>query len=153
MIDIQQGGKYYSTTNMFGMYSGMLKESGLNGNREAGVILPGVREDGTPNNIKLDAPTWGAMYYDVVDALNVFDASYIKLRDITIGYELPKSIIGNTLEGVRISAFARNLFAWNLSNKGIDPENVSTGSGNIQGIEGGNLPSTRMYGFNINFKF
>ncbi|BBQ07838.1 SusC/RagA family TonB-linked outer membrane protein [Elizabethkingia anophelis] len=153
LIDIQQGGKYYSTTNMFGMYSGMLKESGLNGNREAGVILPGVREDGTPNNIKLDAPTWGAMYYDVVDALNVFDASYIKLRDITIGYELPKSIIGNTLEGVRISAFARNLFAWNLSNKGIDPENVSTGSGNIQGIEGGNLPSTRMYGFNINFKF
>lgn len=109
LIDIQQGGKYYSTTNMFGMYSGMLKESGLNGNREAGVILPGVREDGTPNNIKLDAPTWGAMYYDVVDALNVFDASYIKLRDITIGYELPKSIIGNTLEGVRISAFARNL--------------------------------------------
>ncbi|MCT4011027.1 SusC/RagA family TonB-linked outer membrane protein [Elizabethkingia anophelis] len=153
LIDIQQGGKYYSTTNMFGMYSGMLKESGLNGNREAGIILPGVREDGTPNNIKLDAPTWGAMYYDVVDALNVFDASYIKLRDITIGYELPKSIIGNTLEGVRISAFARNLFAWNLSNKGIDPENVSTGSGNIQGIEGGNLPSTRMYGFNINFKF
>ena len=153
LIDIQQGGKYYSTTNMFGMYSGMLKESGLNGNREAGVILPGVREDGTPNNIKLDAPTWGAMYYDVVDALNVFDASYIKLRDITIGYELPKSIIGKTLEGVRISAFARNLFAWNLSNKGIDPENVSTGSGNLQGIEGGNLPSTRMYGFNINFKF
>ncbi|WP_390450779.1 SusC/RagA family TonB-linked outer membrane protein [Chryseobacterium sp. Alg-005] len=153
LIDVQQGGKYFSTTHMWGMYSGMLEETALGGNREAGVILPGVKEDGTPNDILLDAPTWGGTYYSTVDAQNVFDASYIKLRDLTIGYELPKSVIGNTLQGVRISAFARNLFAWNLANKGIDPENTAYGSGNIQGLEGGSLPSTRVYGFNVNFKF
>lgn len=153
LIDIQQGGKYFSTTNMWGMYSGMLEESALGGNREAGVILDGVKEDGTKNDILLDAPTWGGTYYNTVDAQNVFDASYIKLRDVTLGYDLPKSLIGNVFQGIRISAFARNLFAWNLANKGIDPENTSYGSGNIQGMEGGSLPSTRTYGFNVNFKF
>ncbi|MEN4758975.1 SusC/RagA family TonB-linked outer membrane protein [Chryseobacterium sp. C39-AII1] len=153
LIDIQQGGKYFSTTNMWGMYSGMSEESALGGNREAGIILPGVKEDGTANDILLDAQTWGSTYYNTVDAQNVFDASYIKLRDITLGYDLPKSLIGNVFQGVRISAFARNLFAWNLANKGIDPENTSYGSGNIQGMEGGSLPSTRTYGVNVNFKF
>ncbi|ASW75908.1 membrane protein [Chryseobacterium piperi] len=153
LIDIQQGGKYFSTTNMWGMYSGMLEETALGGNREAGVILPGVRENGAVNDIRLDAQTWGSTYFNTVDAQNVFDASYVKLRDITIGYDLPKSLIGNTIQGIRISAFARNLFAWNLANKGIDPENTSYGSGNIQGIEGGSLPSTRTYGVNVNFKF
>ena len=153
LIDIQKGGKYFSTTNMWGMYSGMLEESALGGNREAGVILDGVKEDGTKNDILLDAPTWGGTYYNTVDAQNVFDASYIKLRDITLGYDLPKSIIGDKIQGIRISAFARNLFAWNLANKGIDPENTSYGSGNVQGLEGGSLPSTRTYGVNVNFKF
>lgn len=153
LIDIQQGGKYFSTTHMWGMYSGMLEETALGGNREAGVVLAGVKEDGTPNDILLDAQTWGSTYYNTVDAQNVFDASYIKLRDVTLGYDLPKSLIGNVFQGVRISAFARNLFAWNLANKGIDPENTSYGSGNIQGMEGGSLPSTRTFGFNVNFKF
>jgi len=153
LIDVQQGGKYFSTTHLFGMYSGMLEESALGGNREEGVILPGVKEDGTVNDIRLDAQTWGGTYYNTVDAQNVFDASYIKLRDITIGYDLPKSIIGNTIQGIRVSAFARNVFAWNLANKGIDPENTSYGSGNIQGMEGGSLPSTRTFGLNVNFKF
>lgn len=153
LIDIQQGGKYFSTTHMWGMYSGMLEETGLGGNREAGVILDGVKEDGSVNDIQLDAQTWGSTFYNTVDAQNVFDASYIKLRDITIGYDLPKSIIGDAIQGIRISAFARNLFAWNLAFKGVDPENTSYGSGNIQGLEGGSLPSTRTYGVNVNFKF
>jgi TonB-linked SusC/RagA family outer membrane protein len=153
LIDVQQGGKYFSTTHMWGMSSGMLEETALNGNREAGVILPGVKEDGSTNDILLDAVTWGKSYYNTVDAQNVFDASYIKLRDVTLAYDLPKSIIGNSLQGVRVSAFARNLFAWNLDFKGIDPENTSYGSGNLQGLEGGSLPSTRMFGINVNFKF
>ncbi|MCQ9634727.1 SusC/RagA family TonB-linked outer membrane protein [Chryseobacterium sp. WG23] len=153
LIDVQQGGKYFSTTNMWGMSSGMLEESALGGNREAGITLPGVKEDGTPNDIHLDATTWGKAFYNTVDAQNVFDASYIKLRDVTLSYDLPKSFIGNSIQGIRVSAFARNLFAWNLANKGIDPENTAYGSGNIQGIEGGSLPSTRVFGVNVNFKF
>lgn len=96
----------------------------------------------------------GSTFYNTVDAQNVFDASYIKLRDLTIGFDLPKNWLANTgLSGMRISAFGRNLFAWGLDWKGMDPENVSYGSGNIQGLEGGSLPSTRTYGFNVSFKF
>ncbi|RZK64359.1 MAG: TonB-dependent receptor, partial [Pedobacter sp.] len=153
LLDIQQGGKYFSTTNMWGHYSGMLEDTALGGNRDAGVVLDGVKEDGTPNDVNISAVDWGASYYGGVDALNVFDASYVKLRDVTLSYDLPKSIVGTAFQGIRVSAFARNLFAWNLSNKGIDPENTSYGSGNIQGLEGGSLPSTRIYGFNVNFKF
>ncbi|KUJ50804.1 SusC/RagA family TonB-linked outer membrane protein [Chryseobacterium sp. JAH] len=153
LIDVQQGGKYFSTTHMWGMYSGMLEESALGGNREAGVTLAGVKEDGTTNDILLDAATWGSSYYNTVDAQNVFDASYIKLRDITLSYDFPKDALGGILQGFRVSAFARNLFAWNLDFKGVDPENTSYGSGNLQGLEGGSLPSTRMYGVNLNFKF
>lgn len=153
LLDIQQGGKYFSTTNMWGHYSGMLEDTALGGNREAGVVLDGVKEDGTRNDINISAVDWGGSYYGGVDALNVFDASYIKLRDLTLAYDLPKNIFGNAVQSVRISVFGRNLFAWNLSNKGIDPENTSYGSGNVQGLEGGSLPSTRIYGFNVNFKF
>ena len=153
LFDMQQGGKYFSTTHMWGMYSGMLDATALGGNREAGVILPGVKENGTPNDILLDAATWGGSFYNTVDTQNIFDASYIKLRDLTIGYDLPKSLIGDTFQSIRISAFGRNLFAWNLAFKGVDPENTAYGSGNIQGLEGGSLPSTRTYGFNVNFKF
>lgn len=153
LFDMQQGGKYFSTSHMWGMYSGMLEETGFGGNREAGIILDGVTENGNPNNVRITANEFGGMHYGGVDALNVFDASYIKLRDVTLGYDLPKSIIGGFLEGVRISAYGRNLLAWNLAWKGMDPENTSYGSGNIQGLEGGSLPSTRQYGVNVNFKF
>ncbi|QCX52609.1 SusC/RagA family TonB-linked outer membrane protein [Elizabethkingia sp. JS20170427COW] len=154
LIDIQKGGKYFSTSHMWGMYSGMIEESALNGNREGGVVLEGVKEDGTINDQRISAVDWGKSYYNTVDAQNVFDASYIKLRDITLSYDLPKDFLqGTSLTGVRISAFARNLFAWNLDWKGMDPENTSYGSGNIQGLEGGSLPSTRQYGVNLSFKF
>ncbi|MBU4537401.1 MAG: SusC/RagA family TonB-linked outer membrane protein [Weeksellaceae bacterium] len=154
LIDMQKGGKYFSTTHMWGMYSGMLEESALGGNREAGYIIPGVLANGTPNTKVLDAETWGSTYYNTVDAQNVFDASYFKLRDLTLAYDLPKTWLTNTgLTGLRISAFGRNLLAWGLDWKGMDPENVSYGSGNIQGLEGGSLPSTRTYGVNVNFKF
>ena len=154
LVDIQKGGKYFSTTHMWGMYSGMLEETALGGNRDAGAILPGVHADGTPNTTVLDAETWGSTFYNTVDAQNVFDASYIKLRDLTIAYDFPKNWLNGTgLTGLRVSAFGRNLYTWGLDWKGMDPENVSYGSGNIQGLEGGSLPSTRTYGFNVSFKF
>merc|ERR1711977_404582 len=56
-------------------------------------------------------------------------------------------------DSVRVSAFGRNLAVWGLDNDNFDPEVASTGSGNIQGAEGGSLPSTRSIGFNVELKF
>ncbi|PAM94305.1 SusC/RagA family TonB-linked outer membrane protein [Flavobacterium sp. IR1] len=152
LIDMQQGGSYFSTTHMWGSYSGILDNTATPGLRENGIILDAVYEDGTPNETVLDGQTWARNHYQGVDKQNVFDASYIKLREVTFGYSVPKKLIG-PLADVRFSLFARNLFAWGLDWKGMDPEMASYGSGNTQGLEGGSLPSTRTYGMNLEFKF
>lgn len=156
LIDRQKGGKYFSTTHMWGMYSGMLNKTADNGIRENGIILPGVISDGAggykANDIVLSAQDYAANHYNRVDAANVFDASYWKLREITLGYTLPKKLLGDTISDVTFTAFARNLFTWGLA-WDIDPETASYSSGNVQGIEGGSLPSTRTYGINVQFKF
>lgn len=151
LVDIQKGGKYFSTTHMFGMYSGMLEETAKGDIREMGLVLDGVKEDGTQNDQLVTAVDWAKGFNSSVDAQNVFDADYVKLREVTIGYDLPTKWIG-PFKGVTISLFARNLFTWNLAWKGMDPEMASYGSGNIQAIEGGSMPSTRSYGMNVKFK-
>lgn len=152
LIDRQKGGNYYSISHMWGMYSGMLEETAANGIRETGVINPGVFANGTPNNVQISAQEWGESFYGGVSAENVFDASYWKLREVTISYALPKSFVG-PFQGITVSAFGRNLATWGLDWKGFDPEAASYSSGNIQGLEGGSLPSTRTYGVNVQFKF
>ncbi|WP_144893912.1 SusC/RagA family TonB-linked outer membrane protein [Flavobacterium tiangeerense] len=151
LIDIQKGGSYFSTTHMWGTYSGVLEATAANGIRENGIVVDAVYEDGTPNTSVLPGQAWAQQHYGL-DALNVFDASYVKLREVTLGYSLPKKHRG-VFSDIRLSLFARNLFTWGLDWDGMDPEMASYGSGNTQGLEGGSLPSTRTYGMNLEFKF
>ena len=90
-------------------------------------------------------------YYGTPSATSIFDASYVKLREVTLGYTFPKLI--DVVESVRLSVYGRNLAVWGLDNKGIDPETVVGGSGNIQGLEGGIIPSSRSFGFNLKINF
>lgn len=152
LIDIQKGGSYFSTTHMWGTYSGMLENSVANGIRENGIVVDGVLADGTQNTQNIPARTWAQAHYNTVDAQNVFDADYIKLREVSFGYNLPIKKEG-PFSSIKLSVYGRNLFAWGLAWKGMDPEMASYGSGNTQGIEGGSLPSTRTYGMNLEFKF
>ncbi|MNK33835.1 Ferrienterobactin receptor precursor [compost metagenome] len=156
LLDRQKGGKYFSTSHMWGMYSGMLDKTADNGIRENGIVLPGVvlQTDGSyaTNTQVLDAYSYATNHYNQVDAANVFDASYWKLREVTLGYTLPKGILGDAISDVTVTAFARNLFTWGLA-WDIDPETASYSSSNVQGLEGGSLPSTRTYGINVQFKF
>ena len=91
LFDGQQGGKFFSTSYMWGIYSGMLEETADNNElgvpkrndpeENGGVLLPGVFADGTPNNIRLDAETWASGMYSGPAAQNVFKSDFIKLRD------------------------------------------------------------------------
>ncbi|AXB55441.1 SusC/RagA family TonB-linked outer membrane protein [Flavobacterium fluviale] len=151
LIDMQEGGSYFSTSHMWGSYSGMLEHTATPGLRENGIVVDAVYENGAQNTSVLPGQTWAQQHYGL-DAMNVFDASYVKLREVTLGYTLPKRIIGPFAD-IRFSLFARNLFTWGLDWKGMDPEMASYGSGNTQGLEGGSLPSTRTYGMNLELKF
>ncbi|WP_194850112.1 SusC/RagA family TonB-linked outer membrane protein [Nonlabens antarcticus] len=165
LIDIQKGGKYRSLTNIWGNYSGILEQTAANNIREEGIVLPGVTgtvaydvngnytvTNTAPNTQVIPAQQYGQDFYNGNDAQNVFDADYVKLREITLGYSIPKKYTEGFGE-ISITAFARNLFVWGLDNENFDPEVATAGSGNIQGSEGGSLPSTRSYGMNLQLKF
>ncbi len=169
LIDIQKGGNYYSLTHMWAMYSGMDEKTAMatsNGNtiREDGIVLDGViatayDNDGNvtssrANDINISAVDYGEYHYHgngTPSATSIFDASYVKLREITLGYTLPH--ITSFIRNARVSVYGRNLAVWGLGNKGIDPESTVGGSGNVQGLEGGIMPATRTFGLNLNLTF
>lgn len=155
LLDASVGGHYYSITHMWGMYSGMAKETATptsNGNtiREDGIVLDGVLPTGEKNDITISAVEYGENHYHgygTPSATSVFDATYVKLREVNLGYTLPQ--FTDIIQSIRFSVYGRNLATWGLDNKGIDPETVVGGSGNIQGLEGGIIPATRSFGFNL----
>lgn len=152
LLDFSRGGHYFSTSYMWGMYSGMLEETAANNVREEGVVLEGVKENGEKNDIVVDMMTYGESLYSGPAAQSVFKTDYVKLREINIGYTLPLNK-DKFVKSLRLSAYGRNLAVWGPDVKHFDPESFVTSSGNIQGIEGGALPSIASYGFNIALKF
>jgi TonB-linked SusC/RagA family outer membrane protein len=152
-IDTRQGGSLQSETHMWGTYAGALAST-LPG-REEGIIGVGVQEnaDGSyrPNDVRAAAEDYYKGLAYTARENSVFDASFVKLREVRLGYQLPASMISGTfIKGVGFSFVGRNL--WLISSKapGIDPE-TSFNNGNTQGLESTQIPSVRSYGFNINF--
>jgi hypothetical protein len=138
---------------MWGMSSGILPETAANGIRENGIIVDGVKENGKPNDIRVSASDYSKHFFSGPTAQNVFDADYIKLRELSLAYSLPTQYLGNYINSITLSAFARNLFVWGLDWKSMDPEVANYGSGNASGIEGGSMPTTRSFGINMQVKF
>ncbi|OUJ75536.1 SusC/RagA family TonB-linked outer membrane protein [Hymenobacter crusticola] len=151
-IDTRQGGNLQSETNMWGGYSGALKAT-LAG-REDGIIGAGVQQnaDGTyrPNDVRATAENYYHGYYYNARESTVYDASFVKLREVRFGYQLSKSLVERTFfKGIGLSFVGRNLWLISSHAPGIDPE-TSFNSGNTQGLESTQIPSVRSYGFNIN---
>jgi hypothetical protein len=85
--------------------------------------------------------------------LGLVDASFIKLREVSLGYALPKSILDKTPFGsVYVSAVGRNLWL-STPNPYIDPEVSMFGANDNQGYEYATIPSTKSWGFNLKFTF
>lgn len=152
-IDTRQGGQLQSETNLWGIYSGALTST-LPG-REDGIIGVGVQQnaDGSfrPNDVRAEAETYyGGVAYNARES-TVYSASYVKLREVRIGYQLPKTLLqGTFVKGVGVSLVGRNLWLISSHAPGIDPE-TSFNNGNVQGLESTQIPSVRSYGFNVNF--
>jgi len=90
--------------------------------------------------------------YGGVDAESVFKSDFIKLRELRLGYTLPNRLTG-PIQGLRISAFGRNLATFMTDQKHFDPEYLQNAGANGQGLEGGYVPTTRSFGFSIGFTF
>lgn len=154
------GGKAYSLTNSILSYMGKLTNS-LEG-RYDGLIHPGVNlaADGTysPNHtITTDAVD----YYNTViyprsnTESNVFDTSYLKMKELRLAYSLPQSLCAKTrvFQTVSLSFFITNLFC--ITNfPQFDPEVASlSGSSLYRGVETGAYPMTRSYGVSLKLGF
>ena len=151
LIDAKIGGDIFSMTNAH-MYSFGRHAKTLPG-REGGVVGQGVKEDGiTPNDVKVDAMTYYMGVAGITEEF-VYDASFVKLRELSVGYDFPQSWIKKLgMSALTLSVVGRNL--WNIYDKVplVDPES-SFSNGNAQGFESYGLPASRSIGFNLNVKF
>jgi len=160
LLDTRQGGIVVSRTKTIGSTSGQLMET-LEG-RETGIVAEGVVNTGTsenpvyvPNTTNVDARTYNNRFYerDNVEAAK-YDASYTKLREVTLGYSFPKKITDRLpISNARLSLTGRNLLLW-TDNPHFDPEVVGVSGGTLQpGIENMSYPSTRSFTFNLQVNF
>ena len=151
-FDFSKGGQFFSTTRMFGMFCGMFEETAENNVRETGIISKGFTEEGVPNTKVVAARDYYENFYSGPAAQNVLQSDYIKLREVSLGYTF-KLNPAWFIKSLRLSAYGRNLAVWGPDTKHFDPEMIVTGSGNIQGVEGGATPMVSTYGLTVNLKF
>ena len=167
MIDFQSGGKFFSWSKMLSVKSGQAEETvALNGNgvnvREplangGGVLVSGISQaTGLPVSNYVDART----YFRNKIATQIYeewlyDATYIKLREVSLGYTFDKATFKKMpFKSLRVAAIARNpIMIYQKAPKGLDPSELSAGSASISWIEKGELQTVRSFGFNLNVTF
>jgi len=164
LIDMKMGGDIFNLDQYYGLATGLYPETaGLNDQGKevraaladgGGIILDGVLADGTPNTKRVSAVNFGIYGYrrNAAKAF-VYDASFIKLREVNLSYTLPKSCCNNgMMKGATIGIYARNLAILYKNLPYADPEETLS-SGNIQGFQVGTYPVTRVVGVNLTVKF
>ena len=155
LVDFQKGGSFFSYTNMYGLSSGLVEETVADNVRENGVDVSGVLPTGEDYNVHLNAADHFKNNFGTnINAANVYDGSYIYLREVTLGYALPaKWADAIHAANARISLYGRNLWLIHSNAPNVDPSNIINSTSNITGMEGGALPSVRSYGINLNIGF
>lgn len=154
LFDTKQGGEIFSITNQLAISNGKhpLTLVGRE-NPDFELVGEGVGPDGVTANT---VPAQLDEYYGRLSSAaseNIFDASYIKLRQVTIGYTLPNQLLSRTpLSDMRISLTGRNLFFLQngLGDIGLDPEALYNIGGG--GFEYSSIPSVRSFGVSLNVK-
>lgn len=175
LIDMQKGGQFFSLDTWYGFATGIYDWSGgtnANGVETralpadgGGVFIDGAviqtGTDGSGNPIYGDNTTafFASDYRNALgyarapNAYHVWDATFVKLREVSLSYSLPKAVIGKTpFQAVNLSLVGRNLWIIAKNTEYSDPE-AGLSSGNIQGNQSGAYPSVREYGINVSVKF
>ncbi len=121
------------------------------------MIVDGVKEDGTPNDIRVSAQDYygGAWVWNNHE-YSILDGTYVKLREVILGYDF--NVKGNKwLQKVNLSAYGRNLAILyrdkSTAEFGLDPEVGLGGGDNGVGFENFQVPTTRNFGFKVTVGF
>lgn len=158
--DWRQGGVFLSRTFSLGSTSGILKST-LPG-RETGIVGVGVTNNGTATTPKYDLNTksisaadyYGQYYNRANEATTMFDASYLKLRQVGLGYTFSKNISKRiNANSMRLGIILNNVLLF-TQNPNVDPElNAVQGRKYVNGVDDMSLPSSRSLGINLNVNF
>lgn len=180
-IDFQKGGQFYSLTKMFNAYSGLgtqtvgnntlgnplrdpvADQSGNTGlatvrledaaANSGGVLVSGVDENGSSVQYLTEAQNYfGNMFFNKEAWL--FDASYVKLREVKLTYNIPaKTLESLPIKRASVAVDMQNPLLIYASTSGVDPSAIQNGANGFSFWEGGGLPGVRSIGFNVNLSF
>ena len=161
LIDIRQGGSVTSLTNAILYGDGTTEEtlagrdgSAIFGQGEFGQWGEAVKEDGSPNDIRIDSETfWRAVGGRNAPVGEAFaqDASNVRLRELVLGYRIPFD--SGPISALRVSLVGRNLFFFSNAADDFDPE-VLVGTGKAgEGFQSFGPPTTRQFGINLKVDF
>ncbi len=173
LIDIQQGGSVFSLDQWYGQSTGLYANTaGLNdlGNpvrdpriqnddgtydaASGGFLNEGSDGEGNENTVRAPGNYYWARGYALSpNAQYVYDASYVKLRELSITYSFPSTLMDKTpIKRASVSFVGSNLWIIHKNLPDADPEASQT-NGNIKGWQSGVMPTTRNFGFNLNINF
>lgn len=162
-IDFQKGGLFYSLSSMWGNYTGLNAETAaINDNgknvRDAvadggGVRVDGVDANGQPLTVYRDSQThYQDIFNNRLTEQNLYDASFVKLREVTLSYRMPKKLLKRIggIDNLSISLYGRNLglLYKDKNNPNVDPSIISQNFG-----EYGQQPGTSTFGTSLKVSF
>ncbi|HCX75321.1 MAG TPA: SusC/RagA family TonB-linked outer membrane protein, partial [Algoriphagus sp.] len=156
MMEYRHKGAIFSNTVTATLARGVTKDPVVD--RELTFIMPGVKEDGTPNDIQITASDYFfAGYQGATDEPNVFDGSMIRLRELSLGYQIPSNLMSKTpFKRASIALSGTNLWFLALNfppNMNYDVDVLGTGVGNGLGFDFVTGPSSRRFGGTVTLTF
>lgn len=151
LIDLTYGAKVYMGSIQMGTGYGTLDLT--TPNRDGGLVVQGVTQDGAPNTKAITAE----QYWTGINGINeafIYDATNARFRELSFGYSLPKRVLKDTpFTSIKASLVARNLFMIYSTTEGFDPEAGFSNANGVMGVEYCSMPTLRSIGFNINVVF
>lgn len=164
LIDYQVGGKFFSLSEQWGHFSGLFEATAGTNDRGknvrdavadgGGVHVVGVSsvDEKTPIDIYLDAQTYfHQFYFNRVAEPYIHDLTFVKLREVSLGYRLPVSrvsFLNKFVNGATLSVIGRNLWLIHSDVDHFDPSEITFNHG-----EDGQFPGTRSIGVNLKLNF
>ncbi|MEO6732697.1 MAG: SusC/RagA family TonB-linked outer membrane protein [Ferruginibacter sp.] len=155
LLEVRQGGDMFDVTMRNGIRNGVLK---ITENRYQQVTFNGVMANGSKNIIPviLDENYYrnANLFNNIADVI-VQDASWVRLRNVSLGYEIPKRIVSRSgiVKGLTVTVTANN-FILHTPYVGYDPQSTAFGAGyNVYGFTGSAIPNYSSFIFSLNASF
>lgn len=161
LVDFRIGGDLYSATASNLYIRGNAAGTVVNGDRQ-NFVVPNtvVRKDG--GYVENTVPVTHQNYWERIGSTGnyglpevfTYDATNIRLRNITLGYDFNRAMLKKTpFQRLRLSATCNNVWMIHYKLPGIDPESVSATNTNATGFENGAAPTSRSFTFNVTVGF